>query len=443
MRTCSRIAAVAAVFIGALGGVPRPLLAKQGADDTALLAKVDSIAAKVSSLRGLKIKHKIARGVMTRAQVRKRLLEMVAQEYAPEDLAAEELALKRLGMLDPDVDYKKLVIDLLTDQIAGFYDPKEKRLYLAGWQQINLPGTAQDPVMAHEIDHALQDQHFDLEKLMKDDKHNGDVTVARQALVEGDGVALMVEFMMADIGSPLSPWANDSVVNMMSSSAAKGMGFGKFGKVPLVLQESLLFPYTEGLRFVVHFRKHHPWSRIDKVYAKLPLSTEHILHPSKYDAYERPDEIATKPVAVLAGYDKFYDNVSGELGLSVFLRQHGLARAKAEQAAAGWGGDRLAVYTPAGHDGKVAGTVAIDYVVFDAEADAIEYIEALEDALAALSGVDRTPTKDGTILYRTKAGEELAAQRRDDSVVMVVGAPAGKATKLIEQVWSSWSVVRR
>ncbi len=435
-----------------LMGTALPMQTASAEDQKALLKKADAIAQKVAKLRGLRQRRPIKRGIMQKDAIRARLLERVDQEYSADELAAEELALKRLGLLPADADYKKLVIDLLTEQIAGFYDPVERRLYIAGWQQTGME-SLDDILMAHEIDHALQDQHFGLRKFMKPNKQNSDATVARQALVEGDGTALMLEFMMNKMNMEM-PWADDKTTNMMSAQISTAMAGAGMNKIPLVLREGLVFPYMRGLSFVAHFRKHHPWKRIDSIYKKPPLSTEHILHPDKYTAYERPDEVTARPIAALDGYRLVFDNVNGELGLAILLRQHAGRRMKArgdiyapkekaERAVAGWGGDRIAVYTSPDHDGKLPGTVAISYSVWDAEVDAIEFFEMLSDSMPSLSG--GKAKKDGELHVEYVADDKrtVIAQRKGDSVVLVIGAETDKATAIVEQVWKSWRVRRR
>jgi hypothetical protein len=432
MRVFLSILPVAVVLIAAVA------FSVHGQDNSELEKQADVIAADVAKLRGLKIKHKIARGVMNKSQIRKRLVKRMAQEYTQEELDAEELSLKRMGLLAANVDYQKLVLDLLTDQIAGFYDPWERRLYIAAW-----PMMGKEVAMAHEIDHALQDQHFDLKKFMAADKNNGDATVARQALVEGDGTALMIEYVYATSGLAGSPWANDTFVNMMASSMTGASGGGALAKAPLFLREGLIFPYVGGLAFVAHFRKLHTWKRIDRMFKKPPLSTEQILHPKKYENGELPDSISIRPVAALSAYEKVYDNVFGELGIDVFLREHKVVAARSAVAAAGWGGDRLVVYTPANHDGAVAGTIAIHYVVMDQEIDAVEYFEALEDGLRSLAGGKQSKSEANAVEFIAANGEIFAAERRGDSVVMVVGANADLTATVLPQVWKSWKAKRR
>jgi hypothetical protein len=419
-----------------------------------LLDKADAITAQVSKLRGLARKRPIQRGVMQKHEIEQRLLARIDEEYTPEELATEELAMKRLGLIPAGIDYKKLVVDLLTDQIAGFYDPIEGELYIAGWQDMGMGAAGDDMVMSHEITHALQDQHFDLRSFMKPDKQNGDGSVARQALVEGDGTALMIEHMLAGIKQP-PPWDQPGILDMMAPLMSTGMADGKLAEVPLVLRESLIFPYLAGLTFVVHFRKSHPWARIDEIYRKPPLSTEHILHPDKYDVYEKPVRVTPVELPSLPGHRLAYHDVTGELGLSLFLLQHTVPEAKrtnppkalrkkTSQAGAGWGGDRLAIYTPPDHDGSLRGVVAVVYSVWDQPADAVEYFDVLSDAMPAIAGgAPAVRAGDDDVAHADAAGAMYLAQRKDNAVVLVIGVPRERADAVLADVWKRWRVQRR
>jgi hypothetical protein len=395
-----------------------------------LMAETDVIAKTVSQIRGLPLKKRIERDVLSQAEIRKRLVERLASDYGPAELAAEETALKRLGLLPATMDYKQEMIDLLTEQIAGFYDPTVKELYIADW----IDPTMQRMVMAHEIDHALQDQRFDLDRFVKVDRENGDALAARQALVEGDGVALMIEFMMREMGNKVDPWADDTMVNAMA--AATGLaGTPEFDKAPLILKETLLFPYREGLRLVASSRRTHPWSDVDAMFARPPASTEQVIHPEKYRANERPIGVKSLPLPALKNAKPRYVNVLGEMLFRVILQQHGVARERAERAAAGWGGDRLVIYD------APAGSLAIDLSVWDAEADAVEAADALIEALPSLAGA--TPdgyTEKGSI-FASAAGADgtlSIVERKGTKILLLVGAPAELADKIRADVWSRW-----
>ena len=429
-----------------------------------LLQKADVIAQRVAKIRGLPQKRPIQRGVMTKEQIRERLVQRIGEEYSAAELAGEELALKRMGLLPADTDYMQLVIEVLTDQIAGFYDPAERRLYIAGWSTSGVD-TMDEMLMAHEIDHALQDQHFDLRTFMKPGKKNSDEAVARQSLVEGDGTALMIEYVMRDL--KVSPWDDDQVVKMMESQAQASMG-DMLDNAPLVLRKGLMFPYVRGLSFVASYRRNHPWSRIDEIFRKPPLSTEHILHPVKYENYEKPHQVTARTLQSLRGYQEVFSNINGELGFDILLRQHvadgekdKAVGAKIELAAAGWGGDRVAIYTPPRHDGKVAGTIGISYSVWDQAADAIEFFDMISDAMPSLSQGQKVPGNvpgkapekeraDPTrspgahyLEYADASQHRFIAQRQGDVVVLVLGAPADKARPILSEVWKRWKIRRR
>lgn len=399
-----------------------------------LVAKADQTAVTVAKLRGLKLKKPFARGVMSKAQIKKRILELLAREYTPAELDAESLAMKRFGLIPENVDYIKMMVELLEEQIAGFYDQHEKKLYIAGWAP---PGG--EMLMAHEIVHALQDQHFDLLQFMKTDKENGDSQSARQALVEGDGMALMLEFQMASV-KQAPPWGNETILAIIRQSMEQGMSTVK--KVPLALREGLIFPYAGGLDFVAHFRKHHPWKRIDEIYKKPPLSTEHILHPETYESYELPVPVQAKALASLRDFDEKKSLVHGEKGIELFLRSHGVKKARASQAAAGWGGDRAVIYALKGHKGSgTKDTIGVALTSWDSIADAKEFFEALEQALPSLSGgATSTARTDKVDEYKMKSGGKLQAELRGQEVLLVIDVPAARAESVRAELWKTWTV---
>lgn len=412
VRRWLEIAAVVLV----LGLVAGGAAADRAAD---LLAKADQVTAEVVKLRGLARLETIKRGVLDKPAVEKRIRERINSEYSPQQIQAEALALKRFGLLEPDVDYLELVTKLLTSQVAGFYDPFTRELYIAKWASFGG-----DMLLAHEIDHALQDQHFGLRKFLFAARDNADATAARQALVEGDGTALMMEFLFAKMGKA-PPWGEPGIAaqieKMMAAQARSIKG------APMALREAMIFPYAAGVRFVAHFRRHQGWKAIDKMYARPPLSTEHILHPETYVEYEKPVVIKASVPASMVGFKMAYDNVSGEKALAVLLEAHGLDAERAAAAAAGWGGDRTVILTPPGFSGAVGATVAVVASVWDAEADAIEHFEALSHVIGSLAGKGSVPVVGNQpkrmIRYRDKAGAVVSVQRDGDAVVLIIGAP--------------------
>jgi hypothetical protein len=429
---------VPALLVALCGAATASAQAKPTSAELAkLLADTDRIAATVSAIRGLPVKKPIARGVMGKPEIEKRLKEKLDEDFLPGELAGEEVALKRLGLIPVDMSYRQEIVDLLTEQIAGFYDPAVHELYIADWMEADL----QRMVMAHEIDHALQDQRYDLERFMKGEHDNTDAQLARQAVAEGDGIAVMMEFKLREMGMQVDPWADDSVVNLMSSITGL-TGAPQFDKAPLYLRETVLFPYREGLRLIASSRRTHPWSDVDGMYARPPSSSEQVIHPEKYRANERPIGVKAAPLAALKEWKAPYLNVLGELALRVLFEQHGLVKERAERAAAGWGGDRLAVY----QSGQSAGaSLAIDLSVWDAEADALEAFEALADILPALAvGAPGQYTERGPLFVAAAGNDGTVSQveRKGSRVLLVVGAPAALAPRVRAEAWAKWKVLK-
>ncbi|HUS66085.1 MAG TPA: hypothetical protein VMZ28_16145 [Kofleriaceae bacterium] len=425
------------VHLGLLALVCLPRSASADDPHAEVMAAADRIAGEVAKLRGLKLRRPIKRGVMNTKQLEARLLERVHEDYQPEELANEEMAMKRLGLLPVEMSYLDTVIALLKSQIAGFYDPADRKLYLS---EESMGG---EEVMAHEIDHALQDQHFDLKRWMTAEKKNADATLARQALVEGDGTVLMLEFATDKTGAK-NPWADSEFAT--KSAGAMRAGMVMMGDVPLALKESLVFPYVNGLKFVAHTRATKPWTAIDAMYKRPPLSTEQIVHPEKYDTYELPIDVrATKKTPkALPWFAPGYDNTAGEMTLWLLLVQHGVDQAVAKEAVTGWGGDHVAVYTAPGvYRRFVATSVAVLYTVWDTEPDAVQFEQALTTALPSLApgGAVATPPA-GVTQHTTRPGAIVAIERHGSSVLLVIGPPSTVADALRAEVWQTWTVQR-
>src|SRR5690606_34197782 len=153
---------------------------------------------------------------------------------------------------------------------------------------------------------------------------------------EGDGVALMIELMLARKQLP-APWRDPAVARQLSLAMALPSG-DLLDKAPLAVREALLFPYRAGFSFVAALRRHHPWSAIDAAFERPPRSTEQILHPDRYEQDELPIAVDIHVPAALAAYHVVHSTVWGELGFSVFVRSHGLDERAGAQAADGWGG---------------------------------------------------------------------------------------------------------
>jgi len=424
--------------IGALGALPG-LDGRAGADArslAALLARTDAVAREVARVRGLPLKKPIPNEVVDRDELRARLLKMAAEDKTAAESAAEGFALERWGMIPPGLDYEAMLVDLLTEQIAGYYDPDTKKLTIS--QSAGDDPVWAEMVLAHELDHGLQDQTFDLHRFEDVPSSEGDAAAARRALVEGDGIALMIEVMVGRSHAKID-WANPELAATIENSmSAPGAG-DKLDRAPLAIREAMLFPYRSGFAFIAALRRRRPWSAVDAAFVRPPRSTEQILHPDRYLADDPPVPIEARAPRALPGFAIAHDTVWGELGFALWLRSHGVDEQGADIAAAGWGGDRVIVLARPG-DRRAARAVGIARTEWDTEADAIEAEEAAGKALAesVVGGtVAHTATRmtlfgiDGTVSW---------VERKGPSLVIVLGAPVWSAGALATEVWTATSI---
>src|ERR1700685_1255308 len=225
-----------------------------------LFHSVDEILTFDSKQTGLAIKKEVKRKLTSREEVVSYLTKHMDDEDT-QRLRRSELVLKKFGLLPRDFDLEKLLVALLREQVAGYYDPKTKTVNLLDW----VPMEEQEPVMAHELTHALQDQTIGLDKWMKrgekdlgeikkdptpEDIENDEMDDAREAVVEGQAETVMMEYELAPVGRTIAD--SPDLVETMEAQMANGADDSKvFKDAPIFLRESLTFPYSYGMKFVI------------------------------------------------------------------------------------------------------------------------------------------------------------------------------------------------
>lgn len=366
---------------------------------------------ETSVIRKLPVLRQVRSGAQTRAEIEQMLIRNLGESSSPEDLRASELMLRKLGLLPADFHLRDFLVKLLSEQVAGYYDPKAREFFLADW--IDLDG--QRPVMAHELTHALQDQHFNLRRFESWPKHDADAETAAHALVEGDAMLVMMQYVMRSPARQLS---------MLKSLVMGGGGSTEvYDKAPRVLRETLVFPYSQGATWAGQVYRRGGWEMVSGAYKNLPQSTEQVLHPEKYFAAEAPQKVQLKDLsaALGKGWRMADHNVNGEWGYYLILDEFLQAKDASQRASAGWGGDRYALYT-----GPRPGDVLVaQKIVWDTEQDAREFFDAyarrttkrynVEPAAASSEGRQAWATAEGGVLI------ELAGK----TVVVVEGVPEG------------------
>jgi hypothetical protein len=343
------------------------------ADSKALLARARDIQKRVESLRGQKLAKPLRMGVKAKPEITRFIQERLKEEYGPAKVAAEGQMLKLVGLLPATLDYGGFLTQLLTEQVAGFYDHTRQELHIADW----IPSFMQDPVLAHEIFHAVQDQEWGGGKLIDSKKYSHDAVQAHAALLEGDATIVMLLYAMSDAdgNAPDLPTASIMMVAMTIPLQMSSPEYPVMSSAPDYLKQSLIFPYQQGLMFLGGLRQ-AGWTFADfrKLYTDPPSSTEQILHPERYAPNrDTPSEVGVAP---RPGFSRPWEGTAGELHLKQLLLA-GLPADRAANAAAGWDGDFTALEV------NGARAVVLATVTWDAAADAAEFAAAARDAHAA------------------------------------------------------------
>ncbi len=365
-------------------------------------ALYSQIEAQVIALRGLDQRSPVERDVLDEAGLRDYITSSFREDNPASLVTATETLYKALMLMPQDASLESLYIDLLTSQVAGLYDDKTKKMYVIS--RSGTIGPAEEITYAHEFTHALQDQHFGLRALIGEAKDQGDRTIARTALVEGDATLLMSLWAQAH----LTP-AELGQVAGASDPASEAV----LAKMPAILRESLLFPYTSGLAIALGDFTKGGFAAVDRQFASPPDSTEQVLHPDKLAAREAPIAVSfpTDLASRLgAGWTLAMEDTLGEFQLEVLLRDAGgAASAVSSKAAAGWGGDRVAlVEGPAGATGVVLDTT------WDTNGDATEFASALPGLVGKLEAAGRSATvltpAPGRVVLITAESDATAAR---------------------------------
>ena len=361
-------------------------LADQGDFLAALGKYTEAYLGVVSYIRGQDFLNAVTPNMFTREELGKEMLRMMDEEYTDEELLLMDSSYKVFGLVPPELDTKELMAKLLTEEVAGFYDPDRKRMVMIvedgpnedpGWfgrllgAKPAFDKDEQKTTLAHELTHALQDQLYDLNAMEKGIEQDDDMLLAFSALVEGDATLLMFAEAGDEDIRKMDPEAMRATFNIMSWMMPLAGG-DAYRKSPPIFRDSLIFPYFQGMLFALSVASNEGWPSIHAAYSNPPRSTEQILHPEKYnnpDAIDFPQSVTIPDLssAVDAQWKLLGENCLGEFQLSILLKRV----AGGNIAARGWDGDRYQVYR------NDAGNLAMVFVsIWDSEADATEFVEA-------------------------------------------------------------------
>ena len=395
-------AAPAPISMQAAGGAAAP-------PDAAVQARrrVAQMLQRVAAFRHLAPRSSVESSVLPRAELLARVREHVRRQIPREVIESQGEFLIGLGLVPPDFDYEAGTLGLLEGELAGFYEPSDKTMYLAA----DLPEPVADATLAHELVHALQDQYYDLGGRLSYQPEGNDRESAVQAMAEGDATSAMMDVILAE-GQRR---ATDVPDDLFAAGVEASLAGGPEGmKVPRVLRASLVVPYVDGVRFVHALRRRGDWGAVDDAWRVPPETTEQLLHLDKFDAREKGEEVPAAAPPEPQGWKAVYDDVFGEQGLRIAMEEWTSKRVAAG-AAAGWGGDRGTVF-------RAGARFAVAWQVrFDAGKRGEPDAEAQEAFRAVAAAIRRGATGGGSVCTERGPLGPWAVARKGRDVVIVAG----------------------
>lgn len=417
----------------------------------------------VVELRGLSFLQEIEKTFQSPEELQQVLRREIERTYPGDTLPALEKRLLKFGFIVSPIHLDKMLMQLFSQQIAGYYDPIEKKMVLvkgsldSRGQGMLFPlelfsefllqsmGFSLDKIiLSHELTHVIQDQHFDLMSLPIEDLDQEDMAAATRALVEGDATLVMIDYMLRQqhgLDATQVPNISDSMRLWTDSPFLRG--FGIFQTVPRYIMDNLLFSYIYGFDFVLQLKKRAGWEGINRAYTDFPVSTEQILHPEKY--FEDRDEPTTITLPAFSeqfpAWQELERNTLGEFNIQLLIDGF-LPAAQARVAAEGWDGDRFAFY----EDAATGKLLLIWYTTWDTEQDSREFFHMYRSVLAkrytkqTTSSSQPESSPSATVQEQTTWGidsKNVFMEIRGNDVLVLDGVPENLQQEALHLFWGS------
>jgi hypothetical protein len=296
--------------------------AAQAQSPPPLFQQIDPILQGLSQITGWKIERKVPAEMLSRTKFR-RTMEAHMKDASPKEVRAQELTLKMFGMVPQDFNLVGETVDLMSEQAAAFYDYHKKRLFVL---DNTPPGQEQQLALAHELAHALADQHHPLGKYMSAGSPDDDAATARQSVMEGQATWLSWAYLsLRSGGKGEVPPA--LLKELAGAAGASGKDYPVFSNAPLYIRESLVFPYNQGTLFDDAVYRKLGRGGFDEVFARPPRSTQEIIHPENYFEGKGPSMPPAPELAPLLGkqasrFHVLTEGALGEFDFSTLLRQY-------------------------------------------------------------------------------------------------------------------------
>jgi len=362
--------------------------------------------------------------VLSRADLIAKVKEHVTREVPPEAIRNEGIGLKLLGFIPASLDYEGAEFELLEEQLAGYYEPADGTMYLAA----DLDDADADATLAHELVHALQDQHWNLAESSKYRPGDGDRSETMSALAEGDATSAMFDVMLAKMDK-LAPDLPD---DLFSQQLRAGMNTGKVASSPQYMRSSLVAPYQYGTLFVHALRRRGGWAQVNRAWETAPTTTEQIIHLAKYDAHEAALALSALPLPS-GDWKVDDDDTEGELGVRLAFEEW-MPEDAAATFATGWGGDK-SILVSNGAEHAVAWRIRYDASV--TEGFVARAFGAVATGLETKLGTPKAKSAAAVCFERADLGP-FAVARLGRDLVFVMGSASGRDAQ-----WASSSTCAR
>src|SRR5271165_3625502 len=420
------------------------------ADAKKLFETVDRVFAFAAEDTGMPKRAAVKRRLVSKADVETDTARQMAKQEFAKSFAQEELSMKKLGFLPRDFNLKEFLVRSTGQEIAAYYDPETKVISMLNW----VPPDRQEPILAHELTHALQDQNYDLAKWMKaatkpagnanGAEENDDGRIARKAVVEGQAMVVYVDYLLKPVGRSVED--TPGLIYQMEEPAVKAVIDSQLmHDAPMIMREMGTFAYNQGLIFegeLLH--KGGKKMAFAGAFARPPRNSHEVLQPETYIQNEKlaPVRIPDMKEALGNEYDVYDSGGIGELDVRALLKQYG-ERKIADDLASSWQGGAFVAFRRKDKAAEVAastGDLALLYVSrwktpqaaerfahFYAGATSQRYRSATVQTVEACSGAS-CPVSIAQIT--TEEGPVIVEHWADNSVIVSESFDTATAAKL-------------
>ena len=385
----------------------------------------EEIMPQVARLRDLDYLKDVPVRMVTAEDVGRYVEKTLEEDTAPGEWEGSQRIFVYLGLIPAEMNLRQSLVSIYAKQVAGYYDDETGAFFIVG----NSATEGMDNItMAHELTHALQDQHFDLARYDDYVRDDDDMALAVMALAEGDASDIMLRYATDSYPRGAGP-ATDYTSFMTLS-----LGPGAVPDAPMIIAQNIVFPYTYGTRFVAAILKEAGPEAINRAFNDPPVSTEQVMNPSKYLNRDEPTIIMLPDFAAKlpAGWRRVYAEPFGQFNLGLYLAAH-TGTWEIEEAVEGWDGDIMAAYAgPSADD-----TFLVHYSTWDSPQDAVEYADRYIRLIEMRFADAKLAWRTAYCSCWTRGDKTLYVRRSGADVLVVENVPSSMAATAIMESWNA------